>query len=156
VEFEPTPANITARYANGVVLVMDFLDSPFGNRDPQYRTSTGTCPVRFEGDEGWVETGDSGEVAVSRPSLLREMGRLVGQGINPSNHARNFLDSVKTRRRTACHEDIMRHSHLACHAAATAWILGRKVAFDPAREAFVGDDEANRMRCRAMREPWHV
>jgi hypothetical protein len=50
----------------------------------------------------------------------------------------------------------MRSSHLACHAAATAWILGRKVAFDPAAEAFVGDDEANRMRTRAMREPWHV
>jgi predicted dehydrogenase len=31
---------------------------PFGNRDPQYHTYTGTCPVRFEGDEGWVETGD--------------------------------------------------------------------------------------------------
>ena len=156
LEFEPTPANITARYANGVVLIMDFLDDAFGNRDPQYRTSTGTCPVRFEGDEEWVETGDSGEVAVSRPSLLAEKGRLVGQGINPANHARNFLDCVKTRGRTACNEDIMRSSHLACHAAALAWILGRKVTFDPAKEAFVGDDEANRMRSRAMREPWHT
>ena len=50
----------------------------------------------------------------------------------------------------------MRSSHLACHAAATAWILGRKVAFDPAKEEFIGDDEANRMRTRAMREPWHA
>jgi hypothetical protein len=45
---------------------------------------------------------------------------------------------------------------LACHAAATAWLLGRKVVFDPAKEAFGGDDEANRMRGRAMREPWRI
>jgi len=156
VEFEPTKDNITARYANGVTLIMDFLNDPFGNRDPQYRSSTGVCPVRFEGEEGWVETGDSGEVAVSHASLLRGRGTLSGQGINPANHARNFFDCVKTRARTACHPDIMLHSHIACHAAATAWILGRKLRFDPARMEFIGDDEANRMRTRAMREPWHV
>ena len=50
----------------------------------------------------------------------------------------------------------MRHSHIACHAAALAWQLGRKLKFDPAQEAFVGDDEANNLRSRAMREPWHV
>ncbi|MBE3100396.1 MAG: Gfo/Idh/MocA family oxidoreductase [Planctomycetes bacterium] len=156
VEFQPTPANITARYANGVGLLLDFLDTPFGNRDPQYRTSTGTCPVRFEGDEAWVETGDSGEVAVSRQSLLSERNRFVDQGINPANHARNFLDCVKSRAWTACNQNIMRRSHIACHAAALAWMLGRKLIFDPVKEEFVGDDEANRMRTRAMREPWHT
>ena len=47
-------------------------------------------------------------------------------------------------------------SHIACHAAAMAWKLGRKLTFDPETEAFVGDDEANRMRSRAAREPWIV
>ena len=59
IEYEPidTPDDdvIECRYANGVKLVCDFLPTAFGNRDPQYHTSTGTCPVRFEGDEGWVE-----------------------------------------------------------------------------------------------------
>ncbi|NQT50943.1 hypothetical protein HQ576_02770 [bacterium] len=50
----------------------------------------------------------------------------------------------------------MRHSHIACHAAAIAWMLGRKVTFDPVKEAFVGDDEANAMRTRALRSPWHI
>ncbi|NCO94155.1 MAG: gfo/Idh/MocA family oxidoreductase, partial [Armatimonadetes bacterium] len=45
---------------------------------------------------------------------------------------------------------------LACHAAALAWKLGRKLRFDPVKEEFVGDDEANRMRSRARREPWSV
>jgi hypothetical protein len=35
-------------------------------------------------------------------------------------------------------------------------MLDRKVAFDPAKEEFIGDDEANRMRTRPMREPWHM
>jgi hypothetical protein len=32
--------------------------------------------------------------------------------------------------------------------------LGRKLTFDPVKEEFVNDDEANRMRNRASREPW--
>jgi hypothetical protein len=66
------------------------------------------------------------------------------------------LDCVKSRALTAANADVMRHSHVACHAGAIAWMLGRKVTLDPAKEVFVGDEEANRMRTRAMRAPWHV
>jgi hypothetical protein len=45
----------------------------------------------------------------------------------------------------------MRNSHIACHAAALSWILKRKLNFDPANEAFVNDDEANRLRTRPAR-----
>jgi hypothetical protein len=48
----------------------------------------------------------------------------------------------------------MRHSHVACHAAALAWILGRDLRFDPASESFINDDEANRLRSRPERESW--
>jgi hypothetical protein len=34
--------------------------------------------------------------------------------------------------------------------------LQRDLQWDPVKEAFVGDDEANRLRCRAMREPWII
>ena len=59
------------------------------------------------------------------------------------------------RARTAANANVMRSSHVACHAAAIAWMLGRRVTFDPAKEAFVGDDEANAMRTRALRSPRH-
>jgi hypothetical protein len=78
------------------------------------------------------------------------------RGTDPSRHTREFLDSVKSRRLPAANHNVMRHTHIACHAAAIAWQLGRKVVFDPAREEFVGDNQANRMRSRAMRQPWHV
>ncbi|NCO37362.1 MAG: gfo/Idh/MocA family oxidoreductase, partial [Armatimonadetes bacterium] len=71
-------------------------------------------------------------------------------------HARDFFDCVKSRGTPRANAAVMRQSHLACHAAALAWKLGRKLRFDPVKEEFVGDDEANRMRSRARREPWSV
>ena len=37
----------------------------------------------------------------------------------------------------------MRHSHIACHAAALSWLLKRRLRLDPAREEFIDDSEAN-------------
>jgi len=158
VEYEPSPDRITARYANGVTLILDYLDTPFGERRPHYRTELGTCPVRFEGDEGWVETGDSGGLEVHPASLRSELRLLAKQraGTDAGSHGRNFLDCIRTRALTAANSSVMRHSHIACHAAAAAWMLNRKITFDPVREMFVGDDEANRMRSRAWREPWRA
>jgi len=146
VTYEPDGGTIYARYANGVKLVM---------RQGGWM-GLGTCPVRFEGDEGWVETGDSGRIEFHPASLVSERKRYLRAGTDPAGHGRNFLDCVKSRARTASGADVMRSSHIACHAAAIAWQLGRKVTFDPAREAFVGDDEANAMRTRALRSPWHI
>jgi predicted dehydrogenase len=157
VEFVPSADKLTARYANGVQLILDFLPTPFGDRSPQYRTSLGTCPVRFEGDEGWVETGDSGLIEVHPASLRSELlATPRAGGLSAAQNVRNFLDCVKSGALPTANSGVMRHSHLACHAAAIAWLLNRRVAFDPAREAFVGDDEANNMRSHALREPWHV
>jgi hypothetical protein len=47
-------------------------------------------------------------------------------------------------------------SHIACHAAYIAWQLGRTLYFDPVAEVFLNDREANRMRTRALRQPWRV
>jgi predicted dehydrogenase len=157
LEYEPTPTNVTARYANGVTLILDFLHTPFGDR-PGWINHLGTCPVRFVGDEGWVEVGDSGEIEVSSAALRAELQhaetKQAGSGLDVASHARNFFDSIKSRAQTVANPRVMRHSHIACHAAALSWMLGRKLTLDPAREAFVNDDEANRMRSRAAREPW--
>ena len=47
---------------------------------------------------------------------------------------------------TSANPQVMRHSHIACHTAALAGMLGRKLTLDPVREEFVGDPEANRLR----------
>ena len=48
-------------------------------------------------------------------------------------------------------EKVMRNSHIACHAAATSWILNRTLKFDPSTESFVDDQEANGLRSRPAR-----
>jgi predicted dehydrogenase len=154
VEYEPSATQVTARYANGVKLVLDFLKTPFGQR-PGWVQSLGTCPVRFVGDEGWVEVGDSGGIEV-QPASLR--GELKGQGSKPESgldvaaHARNFFDCIKSRQAPAANSQVMRRSHIACHAAALSWLLNRKLRLDPQKEEFVGDDEANGLRALPSRK----
>jgi predicted dehydrogenase len=154
VEYEPSPTQITARYANGVKLVLDFLKTPFEER-PGWLQSLGTCPVRFVGDEGSVETGDNGGIEVKPESLKKELKDAEGKadvGLDVSAHARNFFDCIKSGGKPAANSGVMRRSHIACHSAALSWVLGRKLKIDPAKEEFVGDDEANGLRSLPSRK----
>lgn len=154
VLYEPSERSITCRYANGVELVLKFLAKPFGDRGPEWITRLGTCPVRFIGDEGWVETGDSGDMELSNEALKHDLPAAVTRtkGLDVSAHARDFFDAVKSRKPTVCNTKVMRRSHVACHAAALSWFLGRKLELDPKTETFLNDDEANRLRSRPARD----
>lgn len=155
LEYEPSEKGITATYANGVKLVLDFLKTPFQDR-PGWIQSMGTCPVRFVGDQGSVETGDSGDIEVSSVALKGELGTNAKKvvGLDVSAHARNFFDCIRSRQATAANPQVMRRSHIACHAAALSWILQRKLRIDPVKEEFLNDDEANRLRSRSERDPF--
>ena len=157
LSYEPSDIGITCYYANGVKLVIDFLKDPFGNRAPHYVSRLGTCPVRFEGDAGSVETGDEGEIVVKPASLAANLPQTERvRGLDVSAHARNFFDSVKSRQPAVCNSTVMRRSHIACHAATLSWILQRKLTIDPQTETFVDDREANSLRSREARDPWVV
>jgi hypothetical protein len=116
----------------------------------------GSCPVRFEGEDGWVEAGDSGKLVLSSPELLA--GRTVEEigGYPATFHVRDFLDCVKTRGKPKGNADAACNAHIACHAANVALFLGRPVKFDNATNSFVDDVEANRLRSEALREPWRI
>jgi predicted dehydrogenase len=152
IEFEPSPIGITCRYANGVKLFLDFLKSPFGDRSPNWNTKLGLCPVKFVGSEGSVEVGDDGiEVKMSGVESSTEKIRKT-RGIDAQTHARNFFDCVRSRKPTITNPEVMLHSHIASFAASFSWILGRKLTFDPVKNEFVGDVEANSLRSRPERD----
>jgi predicted dehydrogenase len=153
IEYTPEEQRIVCRYESGVKLIIDFLPQPFGDRSPHYVTRLGTCPVRFIGDEGWVETGDEGEILVMPESLQQQLPEATKRvrGLDVTNHARNFFDCMRSRQPTAANPDVMRRSHITCHAAAIAWILGRPLRFDPQREDFVDAPDASLLRSRASR-----
>lgn len=153
ITYEPSEKNITAHYANGVKLVIHFLETPFEQR-PGWTQELGTCPVRFEGDDGWVEVGDSGGMETHPASLKQEVPPLPENesGLDVKAHARDFFDCVKSRKAPAANATVMRHSHIACHAAALSWMLARKLELDPKTERFINDSEANGLRARPARD----
>jgi hypothetical protein len=145
VEYFPIrKGQASARYANGVKLIV--------------RTEgwlpLGACPVRYEGSTGWVETGDSGQLALSSPALL--VGKKLAKisGCPATFHVRDFLDCVKSRGLPRANAQVACQSHIACHAVNIAMFLNRKLTYDPKKNEFIGDDEANRLRGEALRDPW--
>jgi hypothetical protein len=145
VEYWPEGKELHARYANGVKLIM---------RNDGW-LKLGSCPVRFEGDTGWVETGDNGEV-VAEPSTLVAGPRPRIAGYPANFHVRDFLACVRTRGLTRANAEVACWSHITCHAANIALFLGRRVKYDPVTNEFIGDEEANRLRSEALRAPWRV
>jgi len=142
----PVDGELVARYENGVELIF---------REKGW-IPLGSCPVRFEGDTGWVEAGDSGKMVVSSPGLLA--GRTVAEigGYPATFHVRDFLDCVKTRGKPKGNADAACNAHIACHAANVALFLNRQVKFDPVKNEFIDDAEASRLMSEALREPWRL
>ena len=133
---------VHAWYADGVKLVM---------RSSGW-LGLGTCSARYVGEDGWIETGDSGRMAVSDDALRGELKYFGMPGTSPTTHIAEFIDCVKTRRNPAANANVAAQSHIASHCAYIAWQLGRAVEFDPVKEEFINDEEANRMRSRAYRD----
>ena len=142
----PKDGELVARYENGCELIF---------REKGW-IPLGSCPVRFEGETGWVEAGDSGKLVLSSPELLA--GREVAEigGYPATFHVRDFLDCVKTRGLPKGNADAACNAHIACHAANVALSLGRTVKYDNKTNEFIDDVQANRFRSEALREPWRL
>jgi len=147
IEYAPGEGNgATARYADGVQLVM---------RRSGW-LGLGSCPVRFEGKSGWVETGDSGKIELSPETLRAGSEKPAGDRGALGNHVRDFFDCIKSRRLPRANHNVACQSHIACHAANIAMFLGRKLAYDPKKNEFIDDEQANRLRAEAIRAPWRI
>ena len=112
--------------------------------------------MRFEGDQGWVEAGDSGKLVLSSPALLAGQKVVEIDGYPATFHVRDFLDCVKTRGLTKGNAEAACQAHIACNAANIAILLDRKVTYDHKKNEFVDDVQANRLRSEALREPWRL
>jgi uncharacterized protein YqfA (UPF0365 family) len=63
---------------------------------------------------------------------------------------------VKSRSRPKGNADAACNAHIACHAANIAIFLNRQVKYDLAKHEFINDEQANRLRSEALREPWRL
>lgn len=150
---------LTYRYATGTILeVLPKLDPRHHDIPPDWDVNTTIQPfgALYVGEDGWIHVGRQGFLQAYPPGLIESYLARYDHSQAVGNHHRNWLDAIRTRRRpvadvaSGCRSTIV--SHLGCIAH---WI-GRKLRWDPQKEQFINDDEANRLRRRAMRPPWQV
>lgn len=151
------PYNITARYPNGAIVhVSDKL--PNG--------------IKFVGEKGqwiWVSRGAQRVTSsdpnadaprlkaldASDPKLLEYKLKDTDVRLHHSpknDHHLDWLTSIQTRQEPAAPAEAGHRSCSACLLSQIAMKLGRKLAFDPAKERFTSDDEANAMLSRPQRK----
>jgi predicted dehydrogenase len=133
--------DVTYRYANGVVMTC----------------KPGNPSLKFVGTEGWVgNVGWRGPVQASSDKILNSK---IGPEelhlyTNPAGEHDDFLKCVRSRKDPYFPVEIGHRVSTVCHLANIAIKLGRKLRWDPVKEEFVNDPEANALRSREMRKPW--
>lgn len=141
----PTEYKFTCKYANGLEMVVA--------NDRQQPRGMGTV---WYGEKGWIHV-DRGRQATNPPELWNEtIGPNEIRLYHSRDHQQNFLDCVKSRQKTITPIEVAHRSISVGLLGEIAMLLERKVRWDPDREEFVNDPEANRMLSRPMRAPWHL
>jgi predicted dehydrogenase len=147
---------VFAKYASGITME---ISSAFPNG------------VRFEGTDGWIfVTRDNVGVTASDPisgksknsPLMASDPKILDIQIKnseillykSSEQHLNWLECIQTGKQTVAPVEVAHRSCSACLVSYIAMKLRRKLKWDPARELFVGDDEANAMLSRPQRKPY--
>jgi len=72
------------------------------------------------------------------------------------DHQQNFLDCIKSGKDPAAPVEVGHRSATVCHLGNVAVRMNATLKWDPKKETFVGNDEANGYLHRKMRGPWQV
>ena len=144
---------IENHYGSGVTLI--HMDDATSKKHPLQVGGHGHG-VMFIGTEGWVQV-DRERLDAHPTSLLEtKIGPNELHLFKSDNHGANFVDAVKGRKKPAAPIDIAVRTDTLCNLQLIAAKLQRKLRWDPAKEEFVNDAEANAMLDRPMRAPWKL
>jgi len=113
--------------------------------------------VTWEGSEGKVWANRGSHDADPKSILTSEIGPNEVHLYESSNHYRNFIDCVISRKETAAPVEVAHRSITICHLGNIAMRLGREsLKWDPEKEQILGDSEATKMLSREYRAPWKL
>lgn len=133
---------LTYTYENGVVLDVH----------------SDSVEIYAEGTDGWLQVKDwRGELVASSPEILNSV---IGENelrlyTDESEHV-NFLKCVRSRKPTYHPVEDMHRTATMAHIGNIAMTLRRRLKWDPVKEEFPGDAEANAMLSKPEREPWSI
>jgi len=127
--------------------------------------------IKFIGTDGWVFVSrgneavtasdpqsslkDSRALAASDPGIITSVIGPDEIHLYESTHQHgNWIDCVRSRRQPIAPVEVAHRSCSACLIHHIAMKLKRKVFWDPVKERFRNDDEANAMLSRPQRPPY--
>ncbi len=143
-------------YANGVTQRCQSTsgNGPDGSLRGVLKSGEMFHGVKFEGADGWIFV-TRGRIEASQPELLNEplKNKTVELYVS-NNHMANFFDCIRSRKPPICDVEIGHRSVSLCHLGVIAIRLGRRLQWDPGKEQFVNDREADGWIARAQRKPW--
>jgi predicted dehydrogenase len=140
-------------------------DDPKATKGVRFRYANGVEMIH--GDSGGVLfIGTEGKLLVNRGKFEATPKSIGEEPMDPNDpryyvdcfrsHAQNFLDCVRTRKRPICDVEIGCRSATVCHLGNLAYWNHRRLKWDPVKERFVGDEQANQWLDRPKRAPWKV
>jgi len=135
--------NFTCKYAQGFTMIVESLPASYGG-------------VRFEGSDGWIFVGRGKLEAEPKSILSTILGPNDIHLYKSENHLQNFIDCVRTRSETIVPAETGQRAITTGLLVIIAMKLGRKLQWDPAKERFVNDAQADRLLSRPMRSPWNL
>jgi predicted dehydrogenase len=138
---------VSLRYANGTLLKLDMPE----DKGPRM---------------GGIFTGEKGKIEINRNRLAANPPELIRDAPPPADkseyasvsheHILNWTQCMRTRAKTVAPATIGHRSTTICHLIDICRELGRKLQWDPVKEEFVGDEEANRLRSRPRRKGFEL
>jgi predicted dehydrogenase len=117
--------------------------------------------TKWIGEHGWVWV-DRGRFETSDPKwkeeiIAREKKGDLDMALSASpGHQREFLNSVKSRKRTLTPIEIAHRSQTPGHLGYIASMVGRTLKWDAAKQEIIGDEAATKLMSKPMRAPWHL
>lgn len=141
--------DVKYKYANGTTLICHSDKQTINGID----ISRG---VMFTGEDGWIFVSRTTIQASDEDILKIELGDGDIRLYESRDHHENWLDCIKSRERCICDVEIGHRSVSVCHMGNISMRLGRPLKWDPEKEQFVGDEQANRLMYKPMRGAWHL
>ncbi len=149
------------RYASGVLVKLELSEGPSGFHFEGKRTRLPMGGAIFLGDKGKMyvarNTFESVPAEItSDPPEPQKREMWEGPGWQAKFHIGNWFDCMKTREKPAADVEIGHRSVTVCHLVNIAREVGRKLRWDPEKETFIGDEEANTYLERPKRKGYEL
>jgi hypothetical protein len=144
----------TWKYADGTFLQVGFDGLPIPDEVRKNLRGGYGGPFAIIGTKGKLVL-DVGKMIWSDPPELARVDPNF-QPPHQGGHHGEWRHCIRTRGKPICNEDAAYQTEFLCHSSEIAQTLRRPLKWDPVKEEFIGDDEANLLTGRVYRSPWQL